>query len=412
MEVKKDFAIYVKQIERSINYIACTITSPQSMYFDDVKQELLIASWQSYQTYDPEKAEFSTYAVHRMKKLAINLRRRLENRKYLTIKYSHSKKLLRFPLVLYEDANTFGVSMKHNQLEEEQEEEQTKKLEEREIRVFIRNISIVLRRNYHYNEQFRKANYIFSQFILGVSLSECARRLNVSVTWLSRIFQGLIIPVARLVASKGVDIEDSVVYNAVRILKPKEENMAKKIKKKSRKLADAQKRHLKKKPVKAQKAARPEKGGKRVVSKDGLVAKIKFLEVNFVNKGRTRSDAVKGLTERYPDMSINYARTIVYSQMKEYDWAASEPKAKKKKSISKKAAPTKSKKAAVSSKKNKPTKGGKSKKKKIEEDDDDFAYEDEEEYEDDYEGDDEEYEDDEDDDDEDDYDDDDDDLDF
>ena len=58
----------------------------------------------------------------------------------------------------------------------------------------------------------------------------------------------------------------------------------------------------------------------RASKKGGLVEKRHFVIDNFVTKGLTRPEAVAGLQKKYPDMSVNYARTIVYSQLKDEKW--------------------------------------------------------------------------------------------
>lgn len=59
----------------------------------------------------------------------------------------------------------------------------------------------------------------------------------------------------------------------------------------------------------------------------GLQDKVTFLEKAAVLKGKTRSEAVQMLQEKYPEMTLNYARTVVYSSMKDFEWTKAERKA-------------------------------------------------------------------------------------
>lgn len=53
------------------------------------------------------------------------------------------------------------------------------------------------------------------------------------------------------------------------------------------------------------------------VSKDGTIAKENFIKTNFIDKGKTKVEAVAGLIKKYPDIALNYAKTIVYQRMRE-----------------------------------------------------------------------------------------------
>lgn len=90
----------------------------------------------------------------------------------------------------------------------------------------------------------------------------------------------------------------------------------------------------KKKSAKASKTKSKESKG-RTPRKGGLHDKIDWVDAQFAEKGKTRPEAVEGLLTKYPEMSENYARTIVYSQMREYTFtparrkSAAKPAAKK-----------------------------------------------------------------------------------
>lgn len=58
------------------------------------------------------------------------------------------------------------------------------------------------------------------------------------------------------------------------------------------------------------------------IKKGGLKEKIEFVRARFDNKKKNRIQAVEGLMKKYPDISLNYARTIVYSQCSEMNFVA------------------------------------------------------------------------------------------
>ena len=89
-------------------------------------------------------------------------------------------------------------------------------------------------------------------------------------------------------------------------------------------------------------------------TKGGLKDKIAWVDAQFVEKEKSRADAVHGLLKKYPDMALNYARAIVYSYMKEFTFAKAERKSKSpatKKTTAQKAAATKAKNKAAAAKK-------------------------------------------------------------
>ncbi len=136
-------------------------------------------------------------------------------------------------------------------------------------------------------------------------------------------------------------------------------------KKKSTKSSTATKTVAKKKRV----APEAEVTRGRKPTKGGLQDKIAWVERMFVDKGKTRPKAIEGLLEKYPDMTKNYAKTLVYSYMQDQDWTSARGETKPKKAAAKKSsgkAPVK--KQGGTSKK---TTSSKKKKKKVVVEDDD-----------------------------------------
>ena len=115
----------------------------------------------------------------------------------------------------------------------------------------------------------------------------------------------------------------------------------------------AKKKGSKKGASKATKATTTAKKSNAVVAtgkgrsprKGGLHDKMAWVDAQFCSKGKTRPEAVQGLLKKYPEMSENYARTIVYSQMNEYTFV---PARERKAASKKKAAPASASKKTTS----------------------------------------------------------------
>jgi RNA polymerase sigma factor (sigma-70 family) len=61
------FTEQLHKVEKSITYFSFKLASQSSMEFDDAKQEMLLAVWQSSKKFDPAKGAFTTFAVRRMR---------------------------------------------------------------------------------------------------------------------------------------------------------------------------------------------------------------------------------------------------------------------------------------------------------------------------------------------------------
>jgi hypothetical protein len=73
---------------------------------------------------------------------------------------------------------------------------------------------------------------------------------------------------------------------------------------------------------KARKGRKPTKGG--------MQDKIAWIVSNFVEKGKSRSEALHALIKKYPDLSANYLRNVIYKKMEDVSWAGVSKKAAKK----------------------------------------------------------------------------------
>jgi RNA polymerase sigma factor (sigma-70 family) len=331
---KPDFEMCLAEVEKTTYYFAHSISKKCKIEFDDAKQELMIAAWRAYQTYDCSKAKFSTYAVWRMKNVAKSLiNRTMQNLVHLNTSRESDLNLF--------DKNGEQISLDEivideridveNQIVtafvgEREKNDATVKLNEIEDLLFQLFSVYPLMKYKHAYDLFRMLRYTERRRedgrILPLTISEASREMGIVVQRMSTIFRDVITPLGTAQGRAG--IREQIIIANMR----KENTMAK-----------AKKSKVVKKEVATESAGRPARKG-------GMREKIDWAEKMFVVKGKSRSDAVAGLVEKYPDMSLNYARTLVYSYMKESDWPATEKKAPSKKPAAKKAAPKKEEKVS------------------------------------------------------------------
>jgi RNA polymerase sigma factor (sigma-70 family) len=337
---KPDFETCLADIEKTTYFFAHNISKKCKIEFDDAKQELMIAAWRAYQTYDCSKAKFSTYAVWRMKNVAKSLiNRTMQNLVHLNTAREADLNLF--------DKNGDQISLDdivideridiENQVvsafvDERERKDATAKLNEIEDLLFQLFSVYPLMKYKHAYDLFRMLRYTEKRRedgrILPLTISEASREMGIVVQRMSTIFKEVIAPLGTAQGRAGIREQISIANMR------KENTMAKAKKSKATIKKDSES------------SGRPARKG-------GMREKIDWAEKMFVAKGKSRSDAVAGLVEKYPDMSLNYARTLVYSYMKESNWPETERKALTKMPAAKKAAPKKEEKV---SKKSAPTK--------------------------------------------------------
>lgn len=335
MKSKPSFDELVPTIERSVNYLANRVSKRCKIEFDDAKQELLISAYKAYQSYDASKAKFTTYSVWRMTNAAKTL---INERMNAQIDLNTVREA-----DLGSDANGDMISIDSIAVDERPNPEEAvlrqlidqaettsakQKLDELESLLYRLQNALPYAKNKHAYALFRILRYEEITRADGkavpVTISEAARRVGIVVQRASTIFTTII---AKLGTPEGKTSIVDQIETAEASLQNKESNMAAK--------KEVEKKGKGKAVVAEKKAAgRTPKAG-------GLREKIDWLEKNFVQKGKTRSEAVAALQAKYPDMSINYARTVVYSSMKDSNWTPSERKAPAKKTAAKEAAPAK-----------------------------------------------------------------------
>lgn len=334
---KKQFDEYLQEIEPSINFLASRLCRKCAIEFEEAKQEMTIAAWKAYQSYDPSISKFSTYSVNRMHKRELTL--------------LHKELRRQAPLHI-DDELQFEVDQKYQQ--ESAEDEFIRYEDERSTREKLDEIQYLLKRAVlTIGGRYKKA---YDMFVLR--RNEMIEKKGKYVP----LEQGDACEVLGINTGEGSDLWSKRVKilataqgkaSIVEKIKKASEKKQKKTKpSRGGEKSMAKTKSATKKSTSKKAAATTAKG--RTPRKGGLHEKIEFVNSNFVAKGLTRPDAVQGLLKKYPDMSENYARTIVYSQMKEYKFESARgkaaPKAKASKASSK-TAPAKKSTSKKSSKK-------------------------------------------------------------
>lgn len=320
---KPSFDELVPTIERSVNFLANRVSKRCKIEFDDAKQELLISAFKAYQSYDASKAKFTTYSVWRMTRAAktlINDRMKalidLRTIREADLGHTDDGDMISIDSIAVDERPNPEEAMLHRLVEQAESDEAKKKLDEIEALLDRLQAAIPHMKNKHAYALFRILRYEETVRADGkmvpVTISEAARRVDIVVQRASTIFTQIIAPLGTVEGTAS--IVKQIEMAEANPKTNKEKSMAAKVAEKQGK----------KEVVVEKKAGRTPKAG-------GLREKIDWLDKTFVQKGKTRSEAVAALQVKYPDMSINYARTVVYSSMKEYDWTASERKAPPKK---------------------------------------------------------------------------------
>jgi RNA polymerase sigma factor (sigma-70 family) len=278
---KRSLQEYIKEMNNVIGYFADQASRKAGLDFDDAKQEMLIQAWKAYETYDPEIAKFTTYAGWRMK-----------NR----IKSLIKRNIQRGPVILIEDdslvadSKTSATQDVERQVDREDREQTLNEIEE--ILERIHNIQ-----NSRPSELACK---VFEGLRLGKSLSAISREEDVQLPRLSTVF-------TRRVRKLGTpEFRCRIVKQIEEIETRKEKDMTKNTKGSTKK-------------------------AERQTKKGGMNDKIEFVQANFVAKGKSRSEAIAGLQVKFPEMSSNYTKTLVYGKMKDEKFAKSERKTPAKK---------------------------------------------------------------------------------
>jgi RNA polymerase sigma factor (sigma-70 family) len=291
---KLELREYLVEIENTIGYFSMQASKKAGLDLDDARQEMLIQAWRAYETFDPSKAKFTTYAGWRMK-----------NRIRSLIKRNVHKG----PTILIEDSGLVP-DPKSNVVDEV---EKRADAEDRESALNEIEHILSKAKSLKSTRENELACRVLEGLRQGKSLSSISKEEGVQLPRISTVF-------TRRIKNLGTREARS------RIVKQIEE-----IETKSAKSAKEKKMATKKAEAKA-------------TRKGGMNDKIEFVRTNFVTKGKTRSDAIAGLQAKYPDMSANYAKTLVYGKMKDEKFAKGERKAAAKpagKKGAKKAAPAK-----------------------------------------------------------------------
>jgi RNA polymerase sigma factor (sigma-70 family) len=280
IQEKKALEEYLIEIDKTLGYFAMQASRKAGLDIDDARQEMLIQAWKAYETYDPEIAKFTTYAGWRMKQRIKSLIKR---------SFLHST-----PILIQDMANANLQDPTASATEEVERQGVVEDREEAldEIEEILERTRVL--RSTRENEIACK---VFAGLRNGKSLSAISKEEQIQLPRLSTVF-------TRRVKKLGT------LDGRSRIVKQIEE--------------------IESKSAKARKEkgmAKETKKAERATRKGGMTDKIEYVRQNFVAKGKSRSEAIAGLQTKYPDMSANYAKTLVYGKMKDEKFAKSERKA-------------------------------------------------------------------------------------
>ena len=323
----KRFEDLVPEIDNSLQYLAGYVSRRCKMEYEDALQELMIAAWRSSETFDENRSTFNTYASRRMSNRAKTLIH-LTNRKHIQHSGDSGDNVIYYDFTSIHTPTGDIEIPDHRAIPEDivlMKEEQGSESDRQQSRLDMIENLLTLMRDCSDNIVDEHALTIFKRLrvakrrrdglLVARTLSEVAAEMELSLQRVSSIYN------QKIKILGDSEIRDSIY----------------------RKIQEGTMAVTKGKKPAAKKAAPKVERKPRT---NGLQAKIEWLEAQAVAKGKSRSQAIEMLLTKYPEMSENYARTIVYSQMKDYDWTKSERKTAAPKAPKAKAA-TKAKPAAT-----------------------------------------------------------------
>ena len=289
IQEKKALEEYLAEIDKTLGYFAKEASRKTGLDIDDARQEMLIQAWKAYETYDPNIAKFTTYAGWRMKQRIKSLIKK---------SFLHSTPLLIQDMA---NANLQDPTASATVELEERMDSRDRERELDEIEEILERIHNLRGSNHKPSELACK---VFAGLREGKSLSAISREEQVQLPRLSTVF-------TRRVKKLGTREFRGRIVRQIEEIETKS--------------AKARK----------EKGMAKEKKAERATRKGGMTDKIEYVRTNFVAKGKSRSEAIAGLRTKYPDMSANYAKTLVYGKMQGEKFAKSERKPRASKSAKK-----------------------------------------------------------------------------
>jgi len=282
---KKSLEEYLKEMNSVIRYFASQASRKAGLDFDDAEQEMLIQAWKAYETYDPEIAKFTTYAGWRMKNRIKSLIKR---------NIQHGPTILIEDDSLVADGRASATRESERKADSEDREQALNEIEE-----ILERTRII---------KATRENELACKVLVGLragkSLSAISKAEQVQLPRLSTVF-------THRIKNLGTSESRKCIVRQI------EEIETKSRKAKEKGMAEKNKKAVKK--------------AERQTKKGGMNDKIEYVRLNFVAKGKSRSEAIAGLQVKYPEMSANYAKTLVYGKMQDEKFAKSERKAAAKK---------------------------------------------------------------------------------
>ncbi len=311
---KLPFDHYVAEAKTSLDVWARYIhqKTGNKVPFEDARQEMLISAWKSYQSYDPSVYKFTTYAVHRMMNTAKTI---LDN-------------FYKRP-----DALDLSIDVHMNSCEDDDEisyidniaddrpnplesliqqadyAEETRPLKGIEL---LDEIEKILVKFAEYEKSRKKKNLagdthaltIFRKLRYEHKRRPDCKEVPKTCTDVAKEMGLVVQRVSSIYTTRIAILGNSVLRKRIIALQ-----------------ATGQEVDMAKAKTKVVEAAA--KVGRKP-TKDGLQSKIDWLDREFCKKGKSRAQAIEALTTKYPDISPNYAKTLVYNKMppsQGFEWA-------------------------------------------------------------------------------------------
>lgn len=270
----KAFEKLIPEIEGTLKHYARDVSRKSTIEYDDALQELMIAAWKSSQTFNKNKGSFNTYATWRIDRRHKTLITR-DNEKQVYEDKEGNVIYYNFSSIHSEDGDieivdTRGepeASFIRSEEQEKNSEIANRKLDEVETALEMTASSTAKKIDQyalHIFKHLRKEKQREDGLFIAKTFSDIAKKLDISPQRVSYIFN-------KKIRSVGIIM-----------IKSTEE--------------------------------------KKDIKVTGLRAKIEWIDEVAVKNDKSKSEAVQMLLAKYPEMSDNYAKTIIYTYMKDYHW--------------------------------------------------------------------------------------------
>lgn len=320
----------IQSINKSTKFVARYLAGITKMDADDAYQEMLIEACKAHKNFDSAlNVKFSTYAVKCMKNKAKSIITKTMRSEDVAVRNDFVIDDRTFnddgeeidPITMLSDTRSEPSAMLLPTAEDDERAAVNEVLDEvesvLELAVEVNRLRNVKRSiEQHALTIFRKLRYEtitrHDGLVVAKTVTKVAQEMGIVVQRVASIF-------AQKIKILGTEQVRESTREQLEALKAQA-----KIDQEVASMAKSEKKAVKKPVAKKSKA---EETVGRQPRAGGQHDKVEWVRKNFVEKGKTRGAAIEGLVAKYPQMSVNYAKTIIYTHMREENWAATERKA-------------------------------------------------------------------------------------